>query len=410
MRSINKLSPAQVAKINKTGRYGDGGGLWLQVSKWGTKAWIFRYMIDGKARQMGLGSVDTFTLKEARERARKTRQLVADGIDPVAAKQADKAARLAEKGKEMTFMDAAEKYITAHRAGWKNAKHSEQWRNTLETYAAPVIGKLNVADIETAHIMKVLEPIWTEKPETASRVRGRIEKVLAWATARGLREGDNPARWRNHLDHMLAPRAKVQKVRHHPAMPYADLPAFMERLRDVDFISARALEFTILTAARTGETIGAKWDEIDIENKVWTVPGDRMKSGREHRVPLSDRALEILNLLPREGDFVFPGARKGRPLSNMAMLELLRGMEGTEGLTVHGFRSSFRDWAAERTNYPRELAEAALAHVLKDKTEAAYQRGDMLDKRCRLMRDWARYCEAPVIENTVISINSGIKS
>lgn len=393
-RTINKLSPAFVAKTSKPGRYGDGGGLWLQVSQFDTKAWVFRFMLNGRARQMGLGDINTFSLKEARERARQARQLVADGIDPIEARREQKVANRADDAKRISFMEAAEKYIKAHKAGWRNEKHADQWKNTLDTYAKPVIGDLPVAKVETSHIMKIIEPIWTEKTETASRVRGRIESVLDWAAARKFREGDNPARWRGHLDKLLPARSKVTKVRHHPALPYTELQGLMEQLRGMDSVSAKAMEFTILTAARTGETIGATWEEIDFAGKVWTVPPQRMKSGREHRVPLTDRALAILDKMPREteGGFLFPGARKGRGLSNMAMLELLRGMDGTEGLTVHGFRSTFRDWAAERTNFPRELAEAALAHVLSDKTEAAYQRGDKLEKRRRLMAAWEKFC------------------
>lgn len=413
-RTINKLSAAKVAKETKPGMYGDGGGLWLQVAKRTaksagagdvTKSWLFRYMLAGKARYMGLGDINTFSLAEARERARRARQLLADGIDPIEAKQGKKAAERAEDAKRVTFWEAAEKYIAAHRAGWKNEKHADQWKNTLDTYAKPILGDLHVAAVETGHIIKVLEPIWTTKAETASRVRGRMELVLDWATARGFRSGDNPARWRGHLDKLLPARAKVAKVQHQPALPYTDLPAFMSELRDMDSISARALEFTILNASRTGEVIGAKWSEIDLAAKVWTIPPARMKASREHRVPLSERAVKILDALPREveSEFVFPGARKGRGLSNMAMLELLRGMR--DGITVHGMRSSFRDWAGEATNFPRDLAEAALAHVLSDKTEAAYRRGDALEKRRKLMIAWAGYCaQKPADKGNVVAI------
>lgn len=404
-RTINKLSAAQVTKLKEPGMYGDGAGLWLQVSQWGTKSWIFRYMLAGKARYMGLGDVNTFSLKEARDRARTARQQVANGTDPIEARKEKKAELRADDAKRITFKDAAERYINAHKAGWKNAKHADQWRNTLETYAYPFIGDLPVAKVDTALVMQILEPIWAEKTETASRVRGRVEAVLDWAKARHFRGGENPARWKGHLDKLLPARAKVAKVEHHPALPYAELPALMEKLRGMDSVSARSLEFTILTAVRTGETIGAKEGEIDFANKVWVIPGERMKSGREHRVPLSDRALEIIKTTPREADseYIFPGARKGKPLSNMAMLELLRGIDAS--LTVHGFRSTFRDWAAERTNFPREIAEAALAHVLKDKTEAAYQRGDLLEKRRRLMTAWAKYCaEKPVEKGNVVAM------
>lgn len=402
MRAINKLSAIEVAKKAEPGRYGDGGGLWLQVSSYGTKAWVFRYMLDGKARHMGLGSVDTFSLKEARERARLARQLLADGVDPLAAREAKRATTKAEEAMRMTFSQASEKYIAANRSEWRNAKHAEQWANTLKTYADPVIGKLDVSAIETAHIVSILEPIWTTKTETAKRVRGRIENVLDWATFAKFRKGDNPARWRGHLDKALPRPSKVAKPQSHPAMPYAALSPFVSRLRERDGISARALEFTILTAARTGEVIGAKWGEIDFDAKVWTIPAERMKAEKEHRVPLSARAIEILKALPTEGEYVFPGARPKRPLSNMAMLELLRGMDGTAGLVVHGFRSTFRDWAGEMTAHPREVIEHALAHRLADKAEAAYQRGTLFPKRIRLMEDWAKFCTAkPPVGNVV---------
>ena len=301
-RTINKLGPNSVNKATKPGLYGDGGGLYLQVSQFNTKSWVFRFMLAGKARTMGLGDVSTFSLKEARERARAARQQVADGIDPIEARKERKAATRADDAKRVSFKEASERYIRAHQAGWKNDKHSDQWRNTLESYAWPVVGDLPVAKVDTAHVMQILEPIWSEKTETASRVRGRIESVLDWAKARHFRSGDNPARWRGHLDKLLPARSKVQKVKHHAAMPYAALPGFMERLRGMDSISARALEFTVLTAVRTGETIGAKEGEIDFAAKVWTIPGERMKSGREHRVPLSRPcARNIADDTAREG-------------------------------------------------------------------------------------------------------------
>jgi integrase len=400
-RTINKLSDTAVKAKNDPGRYADGGGLYLQVSSYGTKAWVFRYMLNGKARHMGLGAYPTFKLAEARERARKARQQLTDGIDPLATKDEQKAVAKVVEAKRVTFKDAAERYIKAKGDEWKNAVHRSQWENTLKTYAEPIIGSLDVGSIETAHILNVLEPIWRTKTETASRVRGRIESVLDWATFHKFRSGENPARWRGHLDQVLPARSKVAKPKSHPAMPYAAISGFMGKLRDLDGVSARALEFTILTAARTGETIGARRDEIDMDGKVWTVPADRMKAGKEHRVPLSDRAIAILKALPSEGDYVFPGAKKDKPLSNMAMLELLR-QHGPDGLTVHGFRSTFRDWAGETTAHPREVIEHALAHQLADKAEAAYQRGDLLAKRARLMADWARYCaKLPTVGNVV---------
>ncbi|TPM32959.1 site-specific integrase [Mesorhizobium sp. B2-3-5] len=421
MAHINKLSAVEVAKKSKPGTYGDGGGLYLQVTKSTskkasegdvTKSWLFRFMLAGKARSMGLGDLQTFNLKEARERAREARQKVTDGIDPIEQRNEKKAAVRAEDAKRVTFKQASERYIAAKKAGWKNAKHAEQWTNTLATYAWPTIGDLPVAKVDTAHIMQILEPIWVEKTETASRVRGRVEMVLGWATARHYRSGDNPARWRGHLDNLLPARSKVAKVEHHAAMPYAELPAFMARLRHMDSISARALEFTILNAVRTGEAIGAKEGEFDFANKVWTIPAERMKAGKPHRVPLSDRAITLLETLPREAGspYMFAGARPGKPLSNMAMLELLRGMEGMEGLTVHGFRTTFRVWAAERSNFPREIAEAALAHTLRDKTEAAYQRSDMLEKRRKLMTAWAGFAaQVPAKGANVVALAVGAK-
>ncbi len=407
MRGINKLSATKAARLDKPGRYGDGGGLWLQVSKWGTKAWLFRYQLNGRARQMGLGSFNTFSLKEARERARFARQQVADGIDPIEVRRDTKIAARLAAARAITFEQCANRYIAAQEAGWKNAKHKWQWRRSLELYADPIMS-LPVAQINTPLVIKCLEDAWQTRTETASRVRQRIERILDWATVSGFRVGENPARWKGHLENVLPNKSKIAKVQHLPAMPYADLPEFIRGLRRSQSVSSLALEFTILTAARTGEVIGAGWPEIDFEQKVWTVPAERMKSEREHRVPLTARAIKILNSVPRiEGnEFAFPGAREGRPLSNMAMLELLRGMDGN-GLTVHGFRSTFRDWAAEQTNFPREIAEAALAHLLKDKTEAAYQRGDLLEKRRRLMSVWARYCESPATQTSkVVAIGS----
>jgi integrase len=347
---------------------------------------------------MGLGPVSlarndgAVSLAEAREAAHECHRLLRDGVDPIAARQKQREVARVEQAKGLTFEACAEAYIDAHEVGWRNEKHKHQWRATLTNYAVPKFGKLPVAEIDTGLVMKAVEPIWREKPETASRLRGRIESVLDWATVRGYRAGDNPARWRGHLAHLLPHREKVRAVRHHPAMAYVEVPAFLGEICDVEGMSARALEFTILTAARTGEAIGARWDELDLDARVWTVPAERTKSGREHRVPLSGRALEIVQSLAREPDnpFVFPGARRGRSLSNMAMLQLLRRQR--PGLTCHGFRASFRMWAAETTNFPREVVEAALAHVLADKTEAAYQRGDVFEKRRKLMGAWAGYC------------------
>jgi integrase len=372
----------------------DGGNLYLQatIGKNGTvrRSWVFRYELDQRRHDLGLGSLDTLNLVEARERARGLRQQILDGLDPFAARRQakkERLAKLAAEARAMTFKQCADECIKSHADGWKNAKHAAQWVSTLQTYAYPVLGDLAVDDIATAHVVRVLQPIWKDKPETASRVRGRIEKVLGWATVRGFRSGDNPARWRGHLQELFAAKSKVRPVEHHAALPYTDVPAFMAELRGRNSLSARALEFTVLAAVRTGETIGATWDEIDFAAKTWTIPAGRMKAAKPHRVPLSDRAAEILASLPREGEHIFP-------LSNMAMLELLRGMR--PGTTVHGFRSSFRDWAAERTSYPNHVAEAALAHTIGDKVEKAYRRGDLFAKRGRLMSDWALWCARPV--------------
>lgn len=393
---INRLSVAAINAKTKPGLYADGGGLYLQVAKGGSKTWIFRYMLAGRPRKMGLGSIHTVPLKLARERAAEQRLKLLDADDPIEVRKAERMAKLAASTTALSFKEAAEQYIRAHRAGWKNAKHAAQWEATLKTYVYPVFGDLAVSRVNVALVMKVLEPIWSTKPETASRVRGRIESVLDWAKARHLRDGENPARWKGHLDKLLPARGKVAKVEHHAALPYAKIGSFVRDVREQDGNGARALEFAILTAARTGEVVGAKWQEVDVDAGMWTIPGERMKAGKEHRVPLSNRAVELLKALPREegNPNVFIGAAKGRPLSNMAMLMTLRRM-GRSDLTVHGFRSTFRDWAAEQTAYPNEMLEMALAHTVSDKTEAAYRRGDMVEKRRRLMDDWAAFCGAP---------------
>jgi len=397
-RATNKLSVKFIEKNLEPGLYGDGNGLYLQVSNLNTKAWVFRFMIAGRARKMGLGDVDRVKLADARKKAYEAHLKVLDGVDPIEERDARKAAQAADKAKAMTFKQCAESYIEAHKSGWKNPKHASQWQNTLTTYAYPIIGSLRVDAVEDAHILKVLQPIWNTKTETANRVRGRIEKVLDRAKAVKLRSGENPARWTGHLDQLLPKRSQVKPVRHHPALPYRDLPTFMAKLRKRDGVSARALEFTILTIARTGDTIGAKWPEIDKREKLWTVPKDRVKGKkgarkRDHVVPLTDQALALLEDLPREGDFVFPGGSEGEGLSNMAMAEVLKEM-GYSGkqVTVHGFRSTFKDWCSEQTAYPNEMSEMALAHTVSDKVEAAYRRGDMREKRSRLMQDWADFC------------------
>jgi integrase len=395
-----------VKGIDQKGMYHDGGGLYLQVSAAGTKSWIYRFTLDGRAREMGLGPLNAISLAEARKRAAECRRMRHDGIDPIEARGVQRDQKRLEGARSMTFDVCAEAYIEAHKASWKNGKHAEQWRGSLRNYASPVFGSSPVQAIDLALVMKALEPIWQTKSETASRLRGRIESVLDWATVRGYRKGENPARWRSHLDKLLPTRAKIQKVKHHPALPYAEIGAFMEALRGQEGIAARALEFLILTAARTGEIIGAQWDEVDLDERVWVIPEARMKAGREHRVPLSGPALAILQKMNeiRESDFVFPGGRKGNPLSNMAMLAVLKRM-GRDDLTAHGFRSTFRDWAAERTTFPREVVEMALAHTIENKVEGAYRRGDLVQKRRQLMEAWARFSEIQATAGKIISIN-----
>jgi len=373
----------------------DGDGLVLDVSENGAKSWGFLFVspVTGKRRQMGLGSVRTFTLAEARERARKARQMVADGLDPIEERQKQRDHAKAEAAKRITFKECAETYIKAHERSWKNDKHRAQWRSTLKTYAYPTLGSVSVAAITTPMIVKVLKPLWHDIPETARRVRNRIELVLDSATAMGARSGENPARLRGHLDKLLPKRSDDEKPQHHAALPFTEIGTFLDKLRAHDGIASRALEFLILTATRTNEVINAEWDEINFKEKLWTIPASRMKAKKEHRVPLSPRAIEILKSLPREKDskWVFAGGKEGESLSNMAMLQLLKRMK-RDDLTVHGFRSCFRDFASERTNYPREVCEMALAHKIPDKVEAAYRRGDLFDKRTRLMGEWAKFC------------------
>jgi integrase len=405
-RTINKLSDLAVKHAKARGLYGDGGGLYLQVGPTGGKSWLFRYMIDGRARAHGLGPVQTISLKEARQRALDCRKQVLDGIDPKAEKDSVRAARRAEVRKLHTFKECAEAYMRANSAAWKNDKHASQWRSTLETYVYPEIGQLPVGQIDVGMVLRVLEKdgLWTVKNETASRVRGRIETVLDYAKARKFRDGENPAAWKGNLDHILPARRSVQKVEHHAALPYDEIGGFMRDLREMAGVAARGLEFAILTACRTGEVIGARWSEVDLDRRIWTIPAERMKAGREHRVPLSEPTLSILREMSqlRIGEFVFPGGKIDKPLSNMAFLTLLRRMKRTD-VTAHGFRSTFRDWAAERTSYPAEVAEMALAHSVGDKVEAAYRRGDLFEKRDRIMAEWATVCDRPELKSGTVT-------
>jgi integrase len=388
-RTVGRLTSRQVANA-KPGYLADGGNLYLECTLGADgsvrRSWVFRYEIDGRRHELGLGPLHTRGLKEARGKARDLRLQLLDGIDPLAAKRKERERGRLEAAKQMTFGACAEAYLETHDAAWKNEKHRQQWRMTLTKYCKP-ISDLPIEEIDTDLVLRVLTPLWKTRTETGKRLRGRIERVLSWAKGRGLRAGENPARWDGHLDEMLAAPSKVRKVKHHAALPYAELPDFMAELRDRDSTSARALEFTILTAARTGETIGATWAEIDFDAKVWTVLASRMKAGKKHRVPLTDRTLAILKALPHHGDRIFP-------LSNMGMLQLLRGMR--PGATTHGFRSAFRDWAADSTNYPNHVVEMALAHAVGDKVEKAYRRGDLFEKRRRLMAEWDRYCARPL--------------
>ena len=390
----NALTPLTV-KNAKPGRHADGGGLHLLVKESGARSWVYRFMLNGKSRDIGLGAAgpDGISLSQARDARDALRLKVKAGIDPLEERQREAAEALAAAQAAqvagITFKAVAEAYIGANEESWRNDKHRQQWKNTLATYVYPVIGELPVAEVGTAHVLQILEPIWKAKAETASRVRGRMETILDAAKARGYREGENPARWRGHIAQILPARSRLTRG-HHKAMPYEAIPAFVGALQKREAVAALALEFTILTAARTGEVIGAKWDEVDLEKAIWTVPASRMKAGKEHRVPLSPRAMEILKATQGlRNEWLFP-ATKGGKMSGMAMTMLLRRMKVE--VTVHGFRSGFRDWAAECTGYAHEVAEMALAHAIENKVERAYRRGDLFDKRRRLMDDWATYC------------------
>lgn len=409
-KKAKELGPLDVKRLVEPGLHAVGGvaGLHLQILPSGGRSWVLRIVIGGKRREVGLGGFPDVPLALAREKAREVREAVQQGRDPIAERAAARSALAAQRGAEITFDECAEKFISAKSAEWKNAKHVAQWSATLTTYASPVVGTMQVRDIELSHVVKILEKddFWTTKTETASRVRGRIEAVLDWATVRGYRKGENPARWKGHLDKVLAAPKKVQKVEHHAALPVDEIGAFMRDLREREGIAARALEVLILTAARSGEVRGMTWGEINLDEAVWLVPADRMKAKREHRVPLSARVVEVLRSLPVvAGELVFPGMREGSPLSDMTVTAVLKRM-GRADLTAHGFRSSFRDWAAERTNYPREVAEMALAHTIGDKVEAAYRRGDLFEKRRRMMEDWSRFCDTVQTTGAVVPIRA----
>ena len=390
----NVLTPLAV-KNAKPGRHADGGGLHLLVKDSGARSWVYRFMLGGKSRDVGLGAAGPggISLAAARDARDALRIKVKAGTDPLEERQRRAADAIAEaqiaKVAGITFRSVSEIYMESNWESWRNDKHRHQWKSTMATYVYPVVGDLPVAEVSTNHVLQILEPIWRSKAETASRVRGRIETILDAAKARGYREGENPARWRGHIAQILPVRARLTRG-HHKAMPYESVPTFFAALHQREAIAALALEFTILTAARTGEVIGAKWDEIDLDKAVWTIPAHRMKAGKEHRVPLSLRAVEILKSTQElRKESLFPTAIGGA-LSGMAMAMLLRRI-GVD-VTVHGFRSSFRDWCAECTGYAHEVAEMALAHTIDNKVERAYRRGDLFEKRRRLMDDWATYC------------------
>lgn len=399
------LTTKQVAALIREARPGataDTDGLYLKIGPTGAASWQFRFQIDGKRRMMGLGACSVLTLAEARDKAAEARKLAKQGADPL---ETRKAAEVAEKAAVTTFKTAALDYIESHRAGWRNLKHGQQWENTLAAYAYPKFGDKPVGEVSTEDVLGALKPIWSDKPETANRVRNRIELVLDAARAKGLATGINPAAWRGHLDKLLPKRSKASRD-HHAAMDYRDLPAFYKRLTtERDSLSAAALQLTILTACRTSEVLLAEWSEFDLDNRLWTIPGARMKAGVAHRVPLSDAAMALLDTIMRMGkgkdeDYLFPGVKAGKPLSNMSMTMVLRRL-GHGDLTVHGMRSTFRDWCAEETHYPNIVAEQALAHTVGNAVEAAYRRGDLLEKRRALMQDWATYCTAKPTENVI---------
>ena len=396
-RQVNKLSARKVETVKEPGRHSDGGGLYLNVTETGARSWLFMYKVGGRRREMGLGSSNAVPLGQARKLAADARQHLAGGRDPLSVRT---------KPAAMTFAQASSALIESMSPSWRNAKHRAQWTMSLTVYCAP-IAALAVSEITTDEVLRVLKPLWLTKPETASRVRGRVERVLDFAKARGMRLGENPARWRGHLDALLPKRGKLTRG-HHKALPFDQVPRFCSGLRSMEGIAPAALEFAILTAVRSGEVMGARWEELNLTERVWIIPASRMKGAREHRVPLSDRALKIAHsmLAVRSSEFVFPGSKPNRPLSVMALEMVMRRAKADA--TVHGFRSAFRDWAGECTSFPREIAEAALAHLVGDETERAYRRGDALEKRRGLMDSWSSFCSDQ--KSKVVSIGSAQNS
>jgi integrase len=409
-RKSNRLTARMVEQAKEPGFYGDGGGLVLRVAERGHKVWLFRYKTHGKVREMGLGPIRNVSLAEAREKAREARRLRQVGVDPIDAKRERQLAATLNSAKTINFSQCAAAYIENHRAAWSSAKHAAQWEATLRTYAYPTFGNAPVAAVDTALVVRVLDPIWSKKPETASRVRGRIEAVLDFAAVRGYRVGENPARWKGHLKEALPALNKLRTIQHHAALPYSEIGAFLADLRTREGGAAAALEFLVLTATRTGEVIGALWCEIDMTKRVWTISAERMKAKVEHRVPLSEQALAVLRgaAADKVNDVIFSGQMRGRALSNMALLMMLRRM-GRDSITAHGFRSTFRDWVAEQTNVAGEVAEAALAHVVANKTEAAYRRSDLFEKRRALMQQWGSFCDRETYDSTgtVVPLRTG---
>jgi integrase len=403
-RSLHRLTALALKRATAPGYLGDGGGLYLQIAAAGSRSWIFRYSLGGRRREMGLGAYPDVDLAEARNLAAEKRGLVATGIDPIAARDAVRARQRQEEGRKVLWEDAVERFIAAHEGTWRNAKHRQQWRNTLAQHAAPLNGMV-VADIATPEIEKVLDPIWHDLPETASRVRGRIERILDWCKVRGLRSGDNPARWRGHLAQLYPAKGKVRAVRHHEAVPIDKLPSVYARLCESEGMAALAVRFVILTAVRPNEGARAGWTEIERKAALWTVPASRMKAHKPHTVPLSREALAILDELAelRTGKLIFPGRVTGRPLSLTGLTKALRAA-GAGSATVHGCRSTFKDWCSERTNVANEISEMALAHSIGDKVEAAYRRGELLQKRAVLMAVWAKFLRTPSAPAKVVPI------
>jgi integrase len=394
VRTLNRLSTLTVSRTKRPGMYADGGGLYLRVAEGGSKQWIYRYVTNGRCRDMGIGPCHVLTLAEARERARTASKLRLDGIDPIDHKRTQRVAAATAAAKIMTFKQCAEGFIRDNESDWTNPKHRKDWEGSLIRHVYPALGDLPVALIDTPLVLKVIKPLWARVPETASRVRGRIESVLGWATVHHYREGDNPARWQNHLEQVLP---TVASINHHAALPYAQVADFVAKLRKETSVTARCLEFIALTAARLNEAAATTWTEIDLETRTWTVPAKRTKAGKktgkQHKVPLSDAAIAILKdmLAIRRSDYIFPGQKEGRPIGHNALWEMAKRASGAD-ITVHGLRSTFKDWASECTSFPNEVSEMALGHTIRSAVEKAYRRGDLFEKRRRLMDAWAEYC------------------